>query len=204
MDHDVPRVRNARLPGEPLPIVARYGAGRLLPSPFRRCDRPSIHFGQYPRLHLPLKTSFGNEDATGRRFKIVMPSWSSFHLVGFAYPSEASSTQSPPAGHPWLSPWPSLDTPVAQSRREDSGLGPWHLHSATPSETPQCGDSNSGAHHRGWLKHEQTGKGCCGTISETQTSTFNNLPLSVCQNASKHTCVSRVLQYIESLWSPHA
>ena len=39
---------------------------------------------------------------------------------------------------------PSLDTPVAQSRSEDSGFGPWHLHSATPSETPQCGDSNSG------------------------------------------------------------
>lgn len=65
------------------------------------------------------------------------------HQVLFSYPS-ASASHSQPAGHPWLSPWPSLDTPVAQSRSEDSGFGPWHLHSATPSETPQCGDSNSG------------------------------------------------------------
>lgn len=75
--------------------------------------------------------------------KVVMPSFHQDHQVRFSYPS-ASASHSQPAGHPWLSPWPSLDTPVAQSRSEDSGFGPWHLHSATPSETPQCGDSNSG------------------------------------------------------------
>ena len=127
------------------------------------------------------------------------------HQVLFSYPS-ASASHSQPAGHPWLSPWPSLDTPVAQSRSEDSGFGPWHLHSATPSETPQCGDSNSGGERMermegGWSM-KRLEKDVMRPIGETQkiSKTFK---LYMCLH--KNLPLAPVFRefYIESLWPRH-